>query len=69
ERIALLRQPPLPKRPSEDNTDENYFPTRIIDNAKQQRNAKIDHVKELIRDFHTKSKDGKTLLDVLYYIW
>ncbi|CAG8823128.1 5122_t:CDS:1, partial [Racocetra fulgida] len=31
--------------------------------------AKIDHVKGLIRDSYTKSKDGKTLLDVLYYIW
>ncbi|CAG8820089.1 2166_t:CDS:2, partial [Racocetra fulgida] len=39
ERIALLRQPPLPKRPADDNIDENYFLTRIINNAKQQRNV------------------------------
>ncbi|CAG8632009.1 8322_t:CDS:2, partial [Racocetra fulgida] len=34
-----------------------------------QNNKEMYYVKELIRDSHTKSKDGKTLLDVLYYIW
>ncbi|CAG8505911.1 36151_t:CDS:2, partial [Racocetra persica] len=39
ERIALLRQPPSPKRLAE-NEDENkiYLSTRIIDNAKPNRN-------------------------------
>ncbi|CAG8739695.1 14249_t:CDS:2, partial [Racocetra fulgida] len=39
------------------------------DKRKFTLKAKIDYVKELIRDSHIKSKDRKTLLDVLYYIW
>ncbi|CAG8842115.1 27774_t:CDS:1, partial [Racocetra persica] len=37
------------------------------DKRKFTSRAKTNYVKDLIKDSYTKSKDGKTLLDVLYY--
>ncbi|CAG8856918.1 42834_t:CDS:1, partial [Gigaspora margarita] len=98
-KIIALQQPNPPKRPIETDPTDEFFPTRMPDNASPIRNAngnpnvqisfivdeykrtlnaddkkkfnriKMNHVKEMIKDAHTKSSAKKSLLDILYYSW
>jgi len=60
------------------NRNENTQISFIVDEYKKTLNdedkrkfsrIKIDHVKKTIRDTLTNSRDKKSLLDVLYYVW
>ncbi|RIB11116.1 hypothetical protein C2G38_2204288 [Gigaspora rosea] len=46
-----------------------YKHTLNADNKKKFNRIKMDYVKKLIKDAHTKSKAEKSLLDILYYSW